>query len=220
MRYSLQKNLDCAGKGSSEALQKGLSSEYNVHPKTHTLYRRPWLIITYKVTYKNNIDLASFAMQMVDPPQKQEKCSHLLLIRPTNCIKSLEPMPMIIVLTCFLFLPNCKFNFPVKVQFSLNVAIPKNLTPSDREWNASQPIFTTSDQHIVPLINGKIDYGETDQMNKRWKEEGNWLLIMSLCQMLCSFLYKNSAPIYILYVLKLYKNTKFCSYTYLYILQL
>ena len=108
----------------------------------------------------------------------------------------------------------------LQVQFSLNVAIPKNLTTSDREWNASQPIFTTSDQHIVPLINGKIDYGETDQMNKRWKEEGNWLLIMSLCQMLCSFLYKNSAPIYILYVLKLYKNTKFCSYTYLYILQL
>ena len=50
----------------------------------------------------------------------------------------------------------------------VNVAMPKNVYASDREWTALQPIFGTSDQRIVWIINGKIDYGETDQMKERW----------------------------------------------------
>ena len=49
----------------------------------------------------------------------------------------------------------------------VNVAMPKNVYASDQEWTALQPIFATSDQCVVRIINGKIDYGETDQMNER-----------------------------------------------------
>ena len=49
-----------------------------------------------------------------------------------------------------------------------NVAMPKNVYVSDQEWTALQPIFATSGQYVVWIINGKIDYGETDQMNERW----------------------------------------------------
>ena len=48
------------------------------------------------------------------------------------------------------------------------MALPKNVYASDREWTALQPIFATSDQRIVRIIDGKIDYRETDQMNERW----------------------------------------------------
>ena len=50
----------------------------------------------------------------------------------------------------------------------VNVAMPKNLYASDQEWTALQPIFATSNQCVVSIINGKIDYGETDQMNEMW----------------------------------------------------
>ena len=49
---------------------------------------------------------------------------------------------------------------------AVNVAIPKNVYASDQEWTALQPRFATSDQCIVRIINGKIDYGQTDPMNK------------------------------------------------------
>ena len=49
----------------------------------------------------------------------------------------------------------------------VNVAMPKNVNASDWEWTALQPIFAISDQRVVRIINGKIDYGETDQMNER-----------------------------------------------------
>ena len=61
----------------------------------------------------------------------------------------------------------------------VNVAMTKNVNVSDQEWNALQPIFATSNQRIVWIINGKIDYGETSGERKvelhwiflHWKEE-------------------------------------------------
>ena len=49
----------------------------------------------------------------------------------------------------------------------VHVAMTENVYVSDREWTALQPIFATSNQCIVCIINGKIDYGETDQVNER-----------------------------------------------------
>lgn len=48
------------------------------------------------------------------------------------------------------------------------MAVPKDVYASDPEWIALQPVFATSNQGIVQTINRKIDYGQTDQMNKRW----------------------------------------------------
>ena len=43
----------------------------------------------------------------------------------------------------------------------------KNVYASDQEWTALQPVFATSNQRFVPIINGRNGYGETDQMNER-----------------------------------------------------
>ena len=48
------------------------------------------------------------------------------------------------------------------------MAVPKDVYASDPEWIALQPVFATSNQGIVQTINRKIDYGQTDQMNKKW----------------------------------------------------
>lgn len=46
----------------------------------------------------------------------------------------------------------------------VNVAMLQNLYVSDQELTALQPIFKTSDQHIVRIINEKIDYDEADHI--------------------------------------------------------
>lgn len=49
-----------------------------------------------------------------------------------------------------------------------NVAMPKNVYGEDRVWSKLQPVFATSDQPITRIMGGKIDVGETSQMDKRW----------------------------------------------------
>lgn len=46
----------------------------------------------------------------------------------------------------------------------VNVAMLQNLYVSDQELTALQPIFETSDQHIVRIINEKIEYDEADHI--------------------------------------------------------
>ena len=36
------------------------------------------------------------------------------------------------------------------------------------EWTKKQPIFATSDKKIVRVMSGRIDAGETSQMDQRW----------------------------------------------------
>lgn len=50
----------------------------------------------------------------------------------------------------------------------VNMAMLKNLSASDWERVALQPIFPTSSQRIVEIINRKINCGETDQIKEKW----------------------------------------------------
>ena len=50
----------------------------------------------------------------------------------------------------------------------LNVAMPKNHFASDMEWVKKQPIFATSEKKIVRAVSGRLDAGETSQMDERW----------------------------------------------------
>ena len=51
----------------------------------------------------------------------------------------------------------------------INIQMPKNHFAADVEWIKRQPIFATSEQKIVRIMNHRVDEGETDQMNQRWK---------------------------------------------------
>ena len=51
---------------------------------------------------------------------------------------------------------------------TINVSMPKNHFAKDMEWKKRQPIFATSEKPIVRVINGKLDTGETAQMEQRW----------------------------------------------------
>ena len=51
----------------------------------------------------------------------------------------------------------------------LNIEMPKNHYAADIEWVNKQPIFATSDNKIVRVLNNKVDKEETSQMDERWK---------------------------------------------------
>ena len=51
----------------------------------------------------------------------------------------------------------------------VTISQPKSHFASDADWRTIQPIFATSDGPIRRITpDGRIDQGETDQMNKRW----------------------------------------------------
>ena len=51
----------------------------------------------------------------------------------------------------------------------VQVSMPKNFFSSDVQWTAKQPIFATADKKIVRTTgDGRLDDGETAQMDERW----------------------------------------------------
>lgn len=50
----------------------------------------------------------------------------------------------------------------------MNVPMPKNHFSEDVLWTKQPPIFATSDEKICRITNGRLDKGETAQMNERW----------------------------------------------------
>ena len=47
----------------------------------------------------------------------------------------------------------------------MNVAMPKNHFAQDVQWSKRPPIFATSDERISRILNGRLDKGETSQMD-------------------------------------------------------
>ena len=64
-------NASRARKGCMEVLREALSSERNVHPKTHAPRAKRWLFATLDVLSKNNIDRISLARQVVNTLTKR-----------------------------------------------------------------------------------------------------------------------------------------------------
>lgn len=50
----------------------------------------------------------------------------------------------------------------------MNVPMPKNHFAEDVHWTKRPPIFATSDEKITRIMSGRLDKGETSQMNERW----------------------------------------------------
>ena len=50
----------------------------------------------------------------------------------------------------------------------MNIAMPKSHYTQDAQWRKRPPIFATSDERITRIMNGRLDKGETAQMEQRW----------------------------------------------------
>ena len=105
-------NASRARKTCMELLRKVLSSECNVHLKTHAPCAKRWLPAALEVLSKNNIDPISFARQVMNTLTKgRGKGSNFFIVRPANRAKSFMLMPLSIMFDCFFCPSNFKFNF-------------------------------------------------------------------------------------------------------------
>ena len=105
-------NASRAGKSCMEVLQETLSSECNVHLKTHAPCAKRWLIAALEVLSKNNTGPISFVRQVVNTLTKgRGKGSNLFIVGPENCAKSFMRMSLSIMFDCFLCPSNSKLNY-------------------------------------------------------------------------------------------------------------
>ena len=54
-------------------------------------------------------------------------------------------------------------------RITVNISRPKYFYSQDFEWSEQQAIFTTTENRIARIRDGKLDEGETQEMSKRWK---------------------------------------------------
>ena len=103
-------NASRARKSCMEVLQEALSSEGNLHLKTHKPCEKQWFSAALGVFSKNSI------------------------VGPESCAKPFMVMLLSIMFDCFFWPSNSRINGAF-----VNAAMPKNVYASDKKWTALQP---------------------------------------------------------------------------------
>ena len=156
-----------------------------------------WLAAALQTLRLNGIPVAEFREAVKNALiHGRGKGRNLFLVGPSNSAKTFLLYPLVDIYDCFMCPASTTYNFVSAVKkevilfndirygekflpwqdflnlldgSKLNVAMPKSHFETDIEWSAKQPIFATSDKRIIRIVNGCVDSGETNQMNKRWK---------------------------------------------------